>query len=94
MRARAALGTDRAGLVVANPLPQDEQLEPALHDRVLAEALAGAEAEGVHGKDTTPYLLARFHRDTQGRSLEVNTTIILRNAALAARIAVAFAEQR
>jgi pseudouridine-5'-phosphate glycosidase len=92
MRARAALGTDQAGLVVANPLPPHEQLEPALHDRVLAEALAGAEAEGVHGKDTTPYLLARFHRETHGRSLEVNTRIILRNAELAGRIAVAFAE--
>ena len=92
MRARAALGTDRAGLIVANPLPEDEQLDPALHDRVLQQALAGAEAEGVHGKDTTPYLLARFHHDTEGRSLEVNTTIILRNAALAARIAVAYAE--
>lgn len=94
MRARADLGTDRAGLVVANPLPVDEQLDPELHDRVLADALAGAEAEGVHGKDTTPYLLARFHHDTGGKSLEVNTRIILRNAALAARIAVAHAGVR
>ena len=77
--------------MVANPLPPDEQLDPALHDRVLAQALAGADAEGVHGKDTTPYLLARFHHDTDGRSLEVNTRIILRNAALAAQIAVAHA---
>ncbi|GAA4353393.1 pseudouridine-5'-phosphate glycosidase [Angustibacter luteus] len=91
MRSRAELGTDRAGLVVANPLPADEQLDPALHDRVLTQALAGADAEGVHGKDTTPYLLARFHHDTDGRSLEVNTRIILRNAALAAQIAVAHA---
>ncbi|GAB3591550.1 pseudouridine-5'-phosphate glycosidase [Angustibacter peucedani] len=94
MHARADLGTDLAGLVVANPLPVDEQLDPELHDRVLAGALAGAEAEGVHGKDTTPYLLARFHHDTEGRSLEVNTRIILRNAALAARIAVAHAAGR
>ncbi|WP_426566695.1 pseudouridine-5'-phosphate glycosidase [Angustibacter sp. McL0619] len=91
MRARAALGTDRAGLVVANPLPEDEQLDPVLHDRVLAAALAGADAEGVHGKETTPYLLARFHQDTQGRSLAVNTRIILRNARLAAQIALAHA---
>jgi pseudouridine-5'-phosphate glycosidase len=91
MAARAELGTDRAGLVVANPLPPDEQLDPVLHDRVLAQALADADAEGVHGKDTTPYLLARFHHDTEGRSLEVNTRIILRNAALAAQIAVAHA---
>ncbi|MGN6301998.1 MAG: pseudouridine-5'-phosphate glycosidase [Angustibacter sp.] len=91
MRQRADLGTDRTALVVANPVPADEQLDPQLHDEVLAAALAGAEAEGVHGKATTPYLLARFHHDTQGRSLEVNTRIILRNAALAAEIAVSYA---
>jgi pseudouridine-5'-phosphate glycosidase len=89
MAARAALGTDDTALVVANPVPEPDQLDPALHDRVLSAALAGAQAEGVHGKDVTPYLLARFHRDTHGESLRVNTTIILRNAALAARIALA-----
>jgi pseudouridine-5'-phosphate glycosidase len=94
MRARVELGTDRTALVVANPIPPQEQLDPQLHDRVLADALAGAQAEGVVGKATTPYLLARFHHDTQGRSLEVNTRIILRNAALAARIAVAHAAAR
>jgi pseudouridine-5'-phosphate glycosidase len=89
MAARTALGGDSTGLVVANPVPEDEQLDPELHDRVLVDALAGAEAEGIHGKDVTPYLLARFHHDTQGRSLTVNTTIVLRNAALAGRIALA-----
>jgi pseudouridylate synthase len=87
MRARRALGTDRAALVVAQPVPPDRQLDPALHDRVLGESLAAAAAEGVHGKAITPYLLARFHRETAGASLRVNTEIILRNAALAARIA-------
>jgi pseudouridylate synthase len=89
MVARAELGTAGAALIVANPLPVAEQLDPDLHDRVLREALAGAEAEGIHGKDVTPYLLARFHQETGGASLRVNTTIILRNAALAARIAAA-----
>jgi pseudouridine-5'-phosphate glycosidase len=92
MRARRALGTDTAALVVANPLPPDQQLDPALHDRVLRESLAAAAADGIHGKAATPYLLARFHRETAGASLRVNTTIILRNAALAARIACADAE--
>ncbi len=87
--ARERLGTDSSALVVANPVPPDEQLDPALHDRVLRGALSGAEADGVHGKDVTPYLLARFHHDTAGASLRVNTTIVLRNAALAARIALA-----
>jgi pseudouridylate synthase len=92
MIARAALGADNTALVVANPVPAADQLDPELHDRVLRAALDGATAEGIHGKDVTPYLLARFHHDTQGASLRVNTTIILRNAALAARIAVAHSE--
>jgi pseudouridine-5'-phosphate glycosidase len=92
MRARRALGTDRTALVVANPLSPDEQLDPALHDRVLRESLGAAASEGVHGKAATPYLLARFHRETGGASLRVNTAIIVRNAALAARIACADAD--
>ncbi len=91
MRARAALHTDTTALVVANPLPLAEQLDPDLHDRVLRSALEDAAAQGIHGKDTTPFLLARFHHDTGGASLAVNTTIILRNAALAARVATAAA---
>jgi pseudouridine-5'-phosphate glycosidase len=78
-------------LVVANPLPVAEQLDPALHDRVLAEGLAGLGREGVTGKAVTPYLLAHFHEATGGASLDVNVRIILRNADLAARIAVASA---
>jgi pseudouridylate synthase len=89
MVARQELGTASAALVVANPLPVAEQLDPELHDRVLHDALAGADADGIHGKDVTPYLLARFHEETGGASLRVNTTIILRNASLAARIAAA-----
>jgi pseudouridine-5'-phosphate glycosidase len=91
----AAIGAARDALalpgavVVANPLPATEQLDPALHDRVLAEGLAGLEREGVTGKAVTPYLLAHFHAATGGASLEVNVRIILRNADLAARIAVA-----
>ena len=94
MAARSALGTDTTSLVVANPIPADQQLDPALHDRVLQGALAGAEADGIHGKDVTPYLLARFHHDTEGASLTVNTTIILRNAALAGQIALAHSRIR
>jgi pseudouridine-5'-phosphate glycosidase len=78
-------------VVVANPLPEDEQLDPALHDRVLAEALAGLVRDGVTGKAVTPYLLAHFHAATGGASLAANERIIRRNADLAARIAVALA---
>jgi pseudouridylate synthase len=94
LRAARELGLGPGAVVVANPLPVDEQLDPALHDRVLAEGLAGLEREGITGKDVTPYLLAHFHEATEGRSLTVNTRIILRNAELAGQIAVAFAGAR
>jgi pseudouridylate synthase len=86
-----ARSTDSGALVVANPLPPEEQLDPALHDRVLADGLARLAREGITGKAVTPFLLAHFHSATEGRSLQVNVRIILHNAALAAQIAVAAA---
>jgi pseudouridine-5'-phosphate glycosidase len=91
MAARPALGTDGRALVVANPLPPDEQLDPALHDRVLNDGLAAAQREGVTGKDVTPFLLDFLHRETAGASLEANVRLVVRNAELAARIASAAA---
>jgi pseudouridine-5'-phosphate glycosidase len=89
MKARDEQGVSRGALIVANPLPVDEQLDPALHDRTLAEGLSRLAAEGITGKAVTPFLLAHFHSSTQGKSLAVNVRIILRNAALAAEIAAA-----
>lgn len=91
MRARVQHGVSDAGLIVANPLPPEEQLDPDLHDRVLADGLTGLARDGITGKAVTPYLLAHFHETTGGRSLAVNVRIILRNADLAARVAVAAA---
>jgi pseudouridine-5'-phosphate glycosidase len=87
MKAREAL-TIPAALVVANPLPESEQLDPDLHDQVLEEGLRLAAARNVRGKDVTPFLLDHFHRSTHGQSLMVNEKIIVRNAELAARIAL------
>lgn len=87
LRAQREQGVHRGGLIVANPLPADEQLDPALHDEVLATGLSMVERERITGKAVTPYLLAHFHSATEGRSLAVNIRIILRNADLAARIA-------
>jgi len=89
---RAARAVEAPGaIVVANPLPPDQQLDPELHERVLREGLAAARMEGIAGKNVTPFLLDRFHRETGGASLEANVRLVLRNAALAARIAVALA---
>jgi pseudouridine-5'-phosphate glycosidase len=85
-------GIHHGAIVVANPLPPGEQLDPALHDRALREGLAGLERDGVTGKAVTPYLLAHFHKATNGASLEVNVRLVLRNAALAAQIAAARAD--
>ena len=89
-RARARVGHEGA-IVVANPLPAQEQLDPALHDRVLADGLEAAAAAGVRGKATTPFLLEHFHRETGGASLAANVRLVRRNAALAASIAAALA---
>jgi pseudouridylate synthase len=89
LAARDEHAVHTGALLVANPLPVDEQLDPELHDRTLAGGLALLERDGVTGKAVTPYLLAHFHSATEGASLTVNIRIILRNADLAARIAVA-----
>jgi pseudouridine-5'-phosphate glycosidase len=91
MRARSGLGLDGRAIVIANPLPEDQQLDPALHDRVLRESLDAAASAGIAGRDVTPFLLDRFHRETGGASLEANVRLVLRNAELAGRIAVAAA---
>ncbi|MFI1989192.1 pseudouridine-5'-phosphate glycosidase [Actinoplanes sp. NPDC020271] len=89
IRARRDQDVTTGALVLANPLPTDEQLDPALHDRTLESGLALLAEQGVTGKAVTPFLLAHFHSSTDGQSLATNVRIILRNAALAARIAVA-----
>lgn len=91
--ARASLGISSA-IVIANPIPMDAQVDPDLHDQALAEGLRLAEERGVTGKDVTPFLLDHFHRVTHGASLVANTTLVVRNAELAARIASARALAR
>jgi pseudouridylate synthase len=89
MAARRDLGVE-SGLVVANPLPEAEQVDPDLHDEVLTEGLRLAASHNVTGKDVTPFLLDHFHRASRGASLIANERIIVRNAELASRIAVAY----
>jgi pseudouridylate synthase len=92
LQARDAQRVHPGAVVVANPLPVDEQLDPDLHDRVLHDGLSGLARDGVTGKAVTPYLLAHFHEATGGASLEVNIRLVLRNAALAAKVAVAYGQ--
>lgn len=91
LRARTRVGTDGYGLVLANPVPADAELDRTLHDRVLTEGLAAAERAQVRGKDVTPFLLDWFHRGTRGASVATNVALVLANARLAAEIAVDYA---
>jgi pseudouridylate synthase len=90
MAARDLLG-DESALLVANPLPPEKQLDPAVHDRALSGALAAAEAAGVRGKAVTPFLLDHVRRATGGASVAVNLDVARGNIALAGQIAVAWA---
>jgi pseudouridine-5'-phosphate glycosidase len=86
MRAADAIGHPR-GILVANPLPETAQLDPAVHDRLLAEALDAAEAAAVRGKAVTPFLLDYVHEHTDRASVDVNVEIVRGNCRLAAEIA-------
>jgi len=90
--ARAGLKL-RQAMVVANPVPVSEQMDPGQHSRVLTEAIASADDAGVRGKDVTPFVLGYFHEHTGGESLRVNIALALQNARLAGRIATAIAER-
>jgi pseudouridine-5'-phosphate glycosidase len=75
------------GVVLANPIPVEHELDRALHDQLLADALLAA--RDVRGKDVTPVLLAHFHTASAGASLAANEELVVANTALAADVAVA-----
>ncbi|MGW2559739.1 pseudouridine-5'-phosphate glycosidase [Streptomyces sp. NPDC001514] len=89
IRAQDALGGPDTALIVARPVPEDEQLDPRLHDRVLAEALDECRERGITGQAVTPFLLDHLMRRTGGASLEANLAAVRGNVRLAARIAAA-----
>ncbi|MFE6910189.1 pseudouridine-5'-phosphate glycosidase [Streptomyces erythrochromogenes] len=91
MAAQDALGGAESALLVANPVAAAQQLDPELHDRVLAEALAVCREQGITGQAVTPFLLGFLVRATDGASLEANLAAVRGNVRLGARIAGAWA---
>lgn len=81
-----ALGTG-TGVMVANPIPAADALDPAFIDGAIADAVAEAAKKGISRKELTPFLLARINELSGGRSLAANIALVKNNAALAARIA-------
>ena len=87
---RDQLGVD-GGMLVANPVPEADEIPRAEMETYIRRALDGAERDAIAGKAVTPYLLDSLFRLTQGRSLKTNIALVENNARLAAEIAVAMA---
>ncbi len=85
MRARLALP---GGQLVANPIPQSDEIAPEVLAPIIAQAQAEADAQGISAKAVTPFLLQRIFELTEGRSLTANIALVRNNARLAAQIAV------
>ncbi len=77
------------GLLVTNPIPEEYSMDADYINREIDEAIKEMRALGIKGKETTPYLLDKIQKLTGGKSLEANIKLVLNNAALASRIAVA-----
>ena len=82
----------RGGLLVTNPIPAEYAMDKDTIDRAIAEAVEEAKANGIHGKETTPFLLAKIKDLTGGDSLESNIQLVFNNARLGAAAAVELAK--
>lgn len=82
----------RGGMVVANPIPEQYAMPRDKIDAAIEQALREAEEQGVAGKESTPFLLARVCELTGGNSLAANIQLVLNNARLASAIAARYCE--
>lgn len=80
------------GMLVTNPIPEEYSMDKAIIDAAIEKALAEAKEQGIHGKETTPFLLAKVVELTGGESLESNIRLVLNNATVAAKTAVCLSD--
>ena len=78
----------KGGMLVANPIPEEFSMEPDVINKAIDEAIDESKKQGIHGKDTTPFLLAKVKEITGGDSLDSNIELVFNNARLAAKTAV------
>lgn len=90
MKAKWEMGL-KGGVVIANPIPEEFQLDRGMIDKVILEAVAEMDSKGISGKESTPFLLAKVAEKTKGSSLKTNIELVYNNAKLAAQIAVEYA---
>ena len=81
----------KSGVVLAAPVPSEDEADPEVINAAINEGLAAAAAQGVTGSGTTPFLLAHIVESTGGASLETNIALVKNNAAVAAKVAVELA---
>lgn len=93
IRAHWRLGL-KSGVVLSNPIPEADAIARATMDGWIDQALADARAQGISGKASTPFLLARIKELSAGVSLKANQALVLHNARVGAELAVALAAQR
>ena len=82
----------KGGILVTNPIPAEYSMDAAEINAVIDQAIAEANQLGIHGKETTPFLLAKVKEITGGDSLQANIRLVFNNARLAAQTAVAYSE--
>ena len=85
-RIKNSLGL-RGGMLVTNPIPEEYSMDPAVINKAIDEAVEEARLKGIHGKESTPFLLARIKDLTGGDSLDSNIQLVYNNARLASQIA-------
>jgi pseudouridine-5'-phosphate glycosidase len=93
IRAHWQLGL-KSGVVLSNPIPDASAIARATMDDWIDQALVDARAQGITGKASTPFLLARIKALSTGDSLKANQALVLHNARVGAELAVALAAQR
>ena len=82
----------KGGMLVTNPIPEEYAMDKTIIDAAIEKALLEAKEQGIHGKETTPFLLAKVVELTGGDSLESNIKLVLNNAKVAARTAACLAK--
>ncbi len=88
VRAQRELGFP-GGMLITNPIPEEHAMPADIISGAIDQALREADEKGVHGKEITPFLLARVCEITGGDSLKSNICLVLNNVRLASRIAAA-----
>ena len=78
------------GMLVTNPIPEAYSMDPAVINGAIDQAIAQCNQQGIHGKATTPFLLAKVAEITGGDSLAANIQLVFNNAKLAAQVACAY----